>query len=136
MKKALIAAVVSLLVGCSDPTKKNEVINQTNSSNRQTLASAPVVVGMLPNGRSVVKYTIGHVSQSGHVNTHYLYVVDNETTVSSNYTTVSGKMSIDNVNVVVHNGPLTESELLALADKIKSERAEYERLKAKYEGSK
>ena len=84
----------------------------------------------------MVKYTIGHVSQSGHVNTHYLYVVDNETTVSSNYTTVSGKMSIDNVNVVVHNGPLTESELLALADKIKSERAEYERLKAKYEGSK
>jgi hypothetical protein len=63
------------LVGCSDSYKS---ITQYN---RNTLAAPGEAVGVLPDGRSVQRWTLK--KQGNPSTTHYLYVVDQATTTTS-----------------------------------------------------
>jgi hypothetical protein len=79
-KFILVALLLVACVGCGDNT--HEIRNH--------LGTMGTVIGTLPDGRDVRRYDINYGAFG---RTHYVYVVDSTTSVSSNFTVPQGKTS-------------------------------------------
>jgi uncharacterized protein YcfL len=86
-------AIVTLLfvVGCTshdDPTVMYK--------NKTTLSKSGEEVGVLPDGRRVVRYEL---EMGSNIHNHWLYVVDG--TITINHTESHGKTTANHVHVVI-----------------------------------
>lgn len=78
MKKLFLVLFISCVIGCSTYEEDKK---KTDSENAITLASDGVLIGNLPDGRKIRAYTIKYPYNTSHV----IYVVENSSSVSSNY---------------------------------------------------
>ena len=92
MVRLLFCALVFVMFGCTHYESPSVV-----RENRENLAGPGFSVGVLPDGRSVVRYRI----DMGSANDHWIYVVDDTATVSQNHEAQSGKTSYNAVQVVI-----------------------------------
>lgn len=141
MKRLIIVIACALMLsGCKDGVV--QVTRANVAANEQTLKSgASTLLGQLPDGREVRRYVLMYNEpNSQYSREHYVYIVDQTATVTTNYKQVEGKQTFIGTNAVVYDGgALTEEQLMKLASEVKqkredAERAEYDRLKLKYEG--
>lgn len=70
---------------------------QINESIRANLASGGKTIGQLNDGRSITRYCIE--VRNG---MHYIYVVDNASTVSTNFSVRRGKTEVNETHVLVN----------------------------------
>lgn len=92
MVRLLFCALVFVMFGCTHYESPSVVM-----ANRKNLAGPGLPVGVLPDGRSVVRYCI----DMGSANDHWIYVVDDTATVSQNHEAPHGKSSYNAVQVVI-----------------------------------
>lgn len=70
---------------------------QINESIRANLASGGQTIGQLNDGRNITRYCI---ATGGYP--HYIYVVDNASTVSTNFSVRRGKTEVNETHVLVN----------------------------------
>lgn len=92
MVRLLFCALVFVMLGCTNYDSPSVV-----RENRENLAGPGFSVGVLPDGRSVVRYRI----DMGSAHEHWIYVVDGAATVSQNHRIQNGKSSYNAVQVVI-----------------------------------
>jgi uncharacterized protein YceK len=95
LKIILSLAVVALLSGCGPSRTEVPGINERD------LARPGERVGTLPDGREVKRWEV--YSPSGNY-VHYIYVVENATSISTNRLESQGKTQVNKTDVVIVNG--------------------------------
>ena len=96
MKKYLVFGLFLLTIGCV--TKPNDPV--VVAYNKQVLSSTGDTVGTLPDGRNVIRYELSRGSNPS----HWIYVVDDTTTITTNRTVQQGKTSYQAVEAVIVDG--------------------------------
>jgi hypothetical protein len=107
MVRLLFCALVFVMLGCTRSDSPSVV-----RENRENLAGPGFLVGVLPDGRNVVRYRI----DMGSDNDHWIYVVDGTATVSTNHTDNIGKTSYNSVQVVIGGQKFTLSPVVEAQD--------------------
>lgn len=88
---AIVTLLLLFVVGCTSPDDPTVL-----SKNKTTLSKAGQEVGVLPDGRKIVRY---EVEMGNTMHNHWIYVVDG--TISINYTANHGKTTANHVHVVI-----------------------------------
>ena len=104
--RLLFCALVVVICGCTSSSSPSVV-----EENKRNLADPGFAVGVLPDGRSVVRYRI----DMGSANDHWIYVVDGAATVTKNHET-GGKGSYNSVQVVIDGQEFVSSPVVEKRD--------------------
>lgn len=104
MKKLIVCFVIaiSLFAGC---TAHNDPAIM--SINKSTLAGSGEEVGVLPDGRKVIRFQL---EMGSHYHDHWIYVVEGSPTVTVNRTESHGKSSSNHADVIIDGVNYTPAE--------------------------
>ena len=92
----ILSCLIALLfvIGCSDRNSSDVIAN-----NEQTLKGPGEHVGILADGRELVRYQI---AMGVHEHDHYVYLIKNDKTIMTiNHSAQQGKVTANHVEVII-----------------------------------
>lgn len=106
--RIVILMILSLSVGCGEISRNHPTVL---AENQQTLSGKGEEVGVLPDGRKVVRYRLDmgkHEIIPTERNPHWVYVVDNVVTL--NHEVSQGKTTANQTEVIINGVTYTPKE--------------------------